>query len=106
MAMWHTTIPEAAVTFSFLFRKPACHAMANMNDRTALATEYGYSGITPGRKAEQLTRSANVENEAVKLIPMSRVSICVVHEYTPGQDDNRCNFVDACTPPRIIFKDT
>ena len=83
------------------FRQPACHAMANINDRTALPTEYGYSGITPGRKAEQLTRSAYVENEAVKL--MSRVSLSVVHEYTHGEDDNRCSFVDACTTPRTFF---
>jgi hypothetical protein len=102
MAMWHTTIPEAAGTFSGLFRRPACHAMANMNDRTALATEYGYSGITPGSKAGQLTGSAYVEDEAGTL--MGRVSICKEPTRSHAEDDYPCSHIDTPLSLRFFFE--
>ena len=76
--------------------------LANMEAHTARASGCGYGEIKAGSKAEQLTRSANVEDEAGKL--MARVSICAELNARLVEDDNRCSFLDTCRTRRLFFE--
>ena len=79
-------------------------AVANKEERTAWANECDCGGINQGTKAGQLTRTANVEDEAVK--PKAGVSNCTEHTSATGEVDKRRGLLDMCKPRRFFFEAT
>ena len=70
-----------------------------MDESTEWQDVCGYSGITPGRKAGQLTRSAYVEDEAGTL--MTRVSMSEEPTRSHAEDDYPRSHID--TPLSLRF---
>ena len=76
--------------------------LANMETHTARASDCGYGGIKAGSKAEQLSRSAYVEDEAGTL--MGRVSMSEEPTRSHAEDDYPCSHIDTPLSLRFFFE--